>query len=509
MALSLRFDDGRESQVTQGLPVFARHGARSRCIVVPSAVELKLNDWKRAVAAGHEIGNHSLTHSCSGNFPFSRQKALEDHSIPRMRDELVEANRRIATLLGVTPRTFAYPCGQTFVGRGKNTQSYVPVVAELFLAGRGWLDEAANDPAFVDLAQTLGVEMDGKDFAQIRPLLDDARKRAAPGWCWPGTTSARGGRQTTRVAMLDELFAYAKDPANGIWLATVAEAADQIVAPARPASHNDPSRHSIPDVTDDGVLSIKREGLTMAQLELVALLVREDEPAIDFFVRVLQFELVEDSPSLTNDGRPKRWVVVRPRGGATDILLARADGADQAEIVGRQFAGRVGLFLRVDDFEAAFERMRLAGVVFASSPRVEPYGRVAVFLDPRGIVAISSAELTESRRPPWHRPWLEPVASGSAQRFDRIRRRRAQGGAETGGNGSQDQHRRRHRKGDRVVRSDAKQQIPHEASEQACPNHAERDAEKRHRKAFPQHQADEIGAPRAECGPNRKLANPL
>ena len=157
--------------------MFARHGVKVTLFVVPSAVEPKLNEWKRAVAAGHEIGNHSLTHSCSGNFPFSRQKALEDLSIPRMREELVEANRRIAALLGVTPRTFAYPCGQTFVGRGKNTQSYVPVVAELFLAGRGWLDEAANDPAFVDLAQTLGVEMDGKDFAQIRPLLDDARAR--------------------------------------------------------------------------------------------------------------------------------------------------------------------------------------------------------------------------------------------------------------------------------------------------------------------------------------------
>ena len=122
----------------------------------------------------------------------------------------------------------------------------------------------------------------------------------------------------------------------------------------------------------------------MAQLELVALLVREYEPAIDFFVRILQFELVEDSPSLTNDGRPKRWVVVRPRGGATGILLARADGPDQAEIVGRQFGGRVGLFLRVDDFEAACERMTAAGVVFVSPPRVEPDGRVAVFLDLEG-----------------------------------------------------------------------------------------------------------------------------
>jgi catechol 2,3-dioxygenase-like lactoylglutathione lyase family enzyme len=122
----------------------------------------------------------------------------------------------------------------------------------------------------------------------------------------------------------------------------------------------------------------------MAQLELVTLLVREYEPAIDFFVRILQFELAEDSPSLTNDGRPKRWVVVRPRGGTTGILLARADGADQTEIVGKQFAGRVGLFLRVDDFDAAYERMRAAGVVFASLPRVEPYGRVVVFLDLEG-----------------------------------------------------------------------------------------------------------------------------
>jgi len=89
----------------------------------------------------------------------------------------------------------------------------------------------------------------------------------------------------------------------------------------------------------------------MPQLELVALIVREYQPAIDFFVNVLQFELVEDVPSLTNDGRPKRWVVVRPVGGATGILLARADGEGQKTVVGEQFAGRVGFFLRVDDFE--------------------------------------------------------------------------------------------------------------------------------------------------------------
>jgi catechol 2,3-dioxygenase-like lactoylglutathione lyase family enzyme len=122
----------------------------------------------------------------------------------------------------------------------------------------------------------------------------------------------------------------------------------------------------------------------MAHLELVALVVRDYDAALRFFVDALQFDLVEDTPSLTNDGRPKRWVVVRPAGGRTGILLARADGEEQVASVGRQFAGRVGMFLRVDDFDAAYGRMVAAGVRFVSAPRDEPYGRLAVFLDLEG-----------------------------------------------------------------------------------------------------------------------------
>ena len=119
-------------------------------------------------------------------------------------------------------------------------------------------------------------------------------------------------------------------------------------------------------------------------LELVALIVRDYDRAIDFFVNVLQFELVEDSPALTNDGRPKRWVVVRPGGAGTGILLARADGERQVQSAGQQFAGRVGLFLRVDDFQSTYQRMLDAGVTFVSTPRSEPYGQLAVFLDIEG-----------------------------------------------------------------------------------------------------------------------------
>ena len=118
-------------------------------------------------------------------------------------------------------------------------------------------------------------------------------------------------------------------------------------------------------------------------LSLVAVIVREYDPAIDFFTRKLGFELVEDSPAMTSDGRPKRWVVVRPPGAATGLLLARADGAGQEAVIGQQAAGRVG-FLQVEDFGQAYRRLTRAGVSFVRPPRAEPYGRVAVFLDIAG-----------------------------------------------------------------------------------------------------------------------------
>jgi len=96
---------------------------------------------------------------------------------------------------------------------------------------------------------------------------------------------------------------------------------------------------------------------------------------------VLSFELTEDSPARTNDGRPKRWVVVTPPNAETGLLLARADGAVQQSIVGDQMGGRVGFFLRVDDFDAALARLRDAGAEVTGEPRYEPYGRVVVFRD--------------------------------------------------------------------------------------------------------------------------------
>ncbi len=120
-------------------------------------------------------------------------------------------------------------------------------------------------------------------------------------------------------------------------------------------------------------------------LEQFTIIVDDYDQAIEFFTGALGFELAEDSPALTTSGgRPKRWVVVRPPGERTGVLLAQADGPRQAAAVGSQVAGRVGFFLRVEDFDAAFKRMTAAGVEFVTAPRDEPYGRVAVFLDIAG-----------------------------------------------------------------------------------------------------------------------------
>ncbi len=122
-----------------------------------------------------------------------------------------------------------------------------------------------------------------------------------------------------------------------------------------------------------------------SHLSLVSLIVDDYDEAIGFFVDVLDFELIEDSPSTTSVGsRPKRWVVVRPPGAETAMLLAKADGPVQEAAVGNQAAGRVGFFLTVDDFDRAYRKMTAADVEFETEPRTEPYGRIAVFRDIAG-----------------------------------------------------------------------------------------------------------------------------
>jgi len=227
-AISLTFDDARFSQVERGIPILDEYGAKATFYVSIEPLEERLEAWKRAAANGHKIGNHSLTHPCSGNFSFARERALENYTLDKMQYELEESNNIIERLLGVRPVSYAYPCGQKYVGRGRDVKSYVPVVAEEFLAGRGWMDEWANDPTFCDMAQLMAMELDGKDFEQVKQLID--RTLANGGWLvFCGHDIGEGGRQTTLSSTLKALCEYAQDPANGLWLDTVEAVARYIL----------------------------------------------------------------------------------------------------------------------------------------------------------------------------------------------------------------------------------------------------------------------------------------
>jgi catechol 2,3-dioxygenase-like lactoylglutathione lyase family enzyme len=114
-------------------------------------------------------------------------------------------------------------------------------------------------------------------------------------------------------------------------------------------------------------------------LGLVALVVREYDEAIEFFVGKLGFALVEDS-FVPEQG--KRWVVVAPPGARESrLLLARASTPEQQSRIGAQTGGRVFLFLHTDDFWRDYESYKAKGIVFVREPASEPYGTVAVFRD--------------------------------------------------------------------------------------------------------------------------------
>lgn len=113
------------------------------------------------------------------------------------------------------------------------------------------------------------------------------------------------------------------------------------------------------------------------QLAQIALVVRDYDEALRFYTEILQFELVEDSRMSDT----KRWVVVRPQGSETKLLLAKAANEEQASRIGNQTGGRVFLFLHTDDFERDYQNLLQHGINIMRGPVDEPYGKVLVFED--------------------------------------------------------------------------------------------------------------------------------
>jgi peptidoglycan/xylan/chitin deacetylase (PgdA/CDA1 family) len=220
MGLSLTFDDARLSQVDKGIPLLDSFGVKATFYISPDNLLDRIDSWKEALKNGHEIGNHTVVHPCSGNFEWSRDKALEDYTLEKMVNELDSASEFIENNLGVWPVSFAYTCGQSNVGKGINTQSFIPVISLLFESGRSWRNEGANDPVFCDMANLMAIELDGKSAEEAIQLIDSARANGQ--WLvLAGHEMDEGGYQTSMLSTIEAICRYASDPSNGIWINTV------------------------------------------------------------------------------------------------------------------------------------------------------------------------------------------------------------------------------------------------------------------------------------------------
>ena len=113
------------------------------------------------------------------------------------------------------------------------------------------------------------------------------------------------------------------------------------------------------------------------RLDLIALVVKDYDEAIDFYCNKLGFRLVEDTVQTPD----KRWVVVSPGEESCNLLLAKAATDEQQRSVGNQTGGRVFLFLNTDNFERDYQKLIQEGIEFVRPPKNEPYGTVAVFKD--------------------------------------------------------------------------------------------------------------------------------
>ena len=175
-AVSLSYDDARPSQLEIGIPILDSFDLRATFYVCLPEIRAARDAWRAAIARGHEVGNHTVNHPCSGNY-FWCKTHLENYTLEKMERELIDAQQAIRETLGVTPSTFAYPCGNKFVGTGERTHSYVPQVSRHFLAGRGFRDETPANPLLCDLAQLPGVDSDRHPFDVLKTWIDRTIER--------------------------------------------------------------------------------------------------------------------------------------------------------------------------------------------------------------------------------------------------------------------------------------------------------------------------------------------
>ena len=238
-ALSITFDDAAESQLQKAIPAMNTYGIRGSFYLslFNDTGQKEIQPWKEVAALGHEIGNHTLSHFCSYNLCYNffesnrlveTQIGLESRSIIDIEEDILAAKDK---LLHIAPHqkhwTFAYPCYQTFIGKGKSRQSYVPVIAKHFLSGRGGGEYGmGNDPGNVDLSCTIGLPTDRMSGFEMIGLVEALAAKGL--WVILIFHEIDGKRLSVCSSDFELLLGYLKRNAERIWTAPVVEIAQKI-----------------------------------------------------------------------------------------------------------------------------------------------------------------------------------------------------------------------------------------------------------------------------------------
>lgn len=180
-AVSLTYDDGIESQILNAAVDLTRSGIRATFFPTGTGPSVTKNPapWKLLVARGHELASHTMVHPCPGGMgAWQKGNTLEEYDDARMSRELDDSIAFIKGLGQKTVRSFAYPCGASWIGAGDARHSYKPLVAKRFQYVRGVGNQLA-DPATVDLSGTPAWDAHGMKAGDWKPLLDRAKSQGA------------------------------------------------------------------------------------------------------------------------------------------------------------------------------------------------------------------------------------------------------------------------------------------------------------------------------------------